>query len=209
MINPFYNIKEQDKEELLRKLEAQTYNFKKNISILSMIKIRNLLGVIVKGTLLVIKTDYNGNRIIVEELNEDNIFGKAISYFINDDYEIVVKEDCQVILFDYYDIINYQNDETYYNQFVKNLLEIMYHIVLIRNERIRVLTQKTIRNKLLEYFDILSKKYRSRIIYLPSTFTDLADYLAVDRSAMMREIKRLKDERIITVKSTKITLQYK
>lgn len=57
------------------------------------------------------------------------------------------------------------------------------------NERIEILTQKTIRDKLLNYFNTLSRKQTSRNIILPYTLTDLSDYLSIDRSAMMREIK--------------------
>ena len=68
----------------------------------------------------------------------------------------------------------------------------------LKNERIEILTQKTIRNKLLEYFRIEALKNRSKIIYLKSTWQDLADYLAIDRCAMTRELKYLKEEGFIS-----------
>ena len=77
-----------------------------------------------------------------------------------------------------------------------------------KNERISMLTKKTIRNKLLEYFNIMSKKYNSKYIYLPFNFTNLADFLAIDRCAMSRELKYLKDEGFIEIKDKKITLLY-
>ena len=76
-------------------------------------------------------------------------------------------------------------------------------------ERIEILTKKTIRDKLLEYFNIYRKKHASKIIYLPFSFTDLADFLAVDRSAMTRELKNLKEEGFIETKGRRITLLYK
>lgn len=77
-----------------------------------------------------------------------------------------------------------------------------------KNERITILTQKSIRNKLLEYFKITSLKNNSRHIYIPTTYTELAEYLAVDRSAMSRELKNLKNEGFIDIKNKKITLLY-
>ena len=41
-----------------------------------------------------------------------------------------------------------------YNQFMKNLLQIISLKISEKNDRIKILAQKTIRNKLLEYFDI-------------------------------------------------------
>ena len=96
-----------------------------------------------------------------------------------------------------------------YTQFILNLLEITTLIIKQRNTRINILTQKSIRNKLLEYFNQMANQQRSRIIYLPFSFTDLADYLAIDRSAMSREIKHLKEEIIIDVKARKIMLNYR
>ena len=52
----------------------------------------------------------------------------------------------------------------------------------------------------------MSRKNNSKIIYLPYTYIELADYLGVDRTAMYREIKSLKDDYLITVKGKKITL---
>ena len=49
----------------------------------------------------------------------------------------------------------------------------------------------------------------SRALSLPFSLTDLADYLSVDRSAMMRELKSLKDDGFIEKNGNTITLLYK
>ena len=77
-----------------------------------------------------------------------------------------------------------------------------------KNERIEILSKKTIRNRLLEYFHISTQKTGSKIIYLPFSYTELADFLAIDRSAMSREIKNLKNEGFIKTTKGKITLLY-
>ena len=76
------------------------------------------------------------------------------------------------------------------------------------NTRIELLTKKNIRDKLLSYFDILSSKNLSKTIMVPFSYTDLADYLSIDRSAMMREISYLIDEGFIEKKGKKIKLLY-
>ena len=75
------------------------------------------------------------------------------------------------------------------------------------NLRIELLSKKTIRDKLISYFRILSEKNFSKTFTLPFSLTDLADYLSVDRSAMMRELKSLKNEGFIKKSDkNKITL---
>ena len=44
-------------------------------------------------------------------------------------------------------------------------------------------------------FNLLSSKTLSKTITIPFSYTDLADYLGIDRSAMMRDIKTLVDHR--------------
>lgn len=206
MINPFKNINEEDKKELLKKLEGSTYHFNKGESILSTVLLQDVIGIVTSGCVQIRKTDYNGNMIIMEEVIENQIFGNTLTYYPDDHYEFVTLEETTLIIIDYFDIINFKRFElSYYDQFILNMMELFNQIIAARNERIRILTQKTTRDKLLEYFSIERKKTRSRIIYLPYSFSELANYLSVDRSAMMREIKYLKEDKIITVNSRKIT----
>ena len=207
-MNPFYNISDSLKLELLKELEAQTYEFNKNEEKLKKIKNRNFIGIILDGIIQITKTDYNGNRTIIEELVENDIFGTKISSLSNNEYTITTKDKTKIIIIDYEQLIKTNNSSNYYNQFIKNLLEIIINSVNDKNDRIEILTKKTIRNKLLEYFKIISTKNKSKNIYLPFTFTDLADYLAIDRSAMTRELKNLKEEGFIEIKNKRITLLY-
>ena len=91
--------------------------------------------------------------------------------------------------------------------FLKNLLKVFYQKIKEFNNRIEILTNKTIRDKLLAYFNIMSRN-NNRIIYLPFSYSDLAYYLAINRSAMTREMKLLKEEGLIEVKGRKIKLLY-
>ena len=50
------------------------------------------------------------------------------------------------------------------------------------------------------------KPKRKNTFYLPLPLSDLADYLSVDRSAMMREIKKMNEENIIISEKRKITV---
>ena len=61
---------------------------------------------------------------------------------------------------------------------------------------------------MLEYFEFEYKKTRSKFIYIPNSFKDLADYFAINRSAMFRELKSLKEEKFIKIDGKKITLLY-
>ena len=209
MVDLFNNISDRNKDKLLRLLEANYFSFPKSVNISSSVNQGNVIGIVIEGYLQIIKNDYNGNKTIIEELEENSVFGSFLSSVSNSEYDIITNEDSKVILIDF-DRITDINDISLitYNQFLKNLLEILSERMQKKNERIEILTTKTIRHKLLEYFKITANKNNSRIIYLPFNFNDLAEYLAIDRSAMSRELKNLKDEGLIEVKGKKITLLY-
>ena len=59
------------------------------------------------------------------------------------------------------------------------------------------------------YFNFISSKKHTNKFILKYTLTDLADYLSVDRSAMMRELKLLKDDGLVDKIGNTIILLYK
>lgn len=209
MTDLFENISKGNKEKLLKTLEAITITFPKNVSIFYAIHNQNLIGIVDYGYIQIIKNDASGNQIIMEDLTENSIFGSITYPILNPEYDLITKEETQVTIIDYDWILNsdqikYQS----YHQFIKNLLKIISEKMNEKNARIEILTKKTIRDKLLEYFKIMSKKNGSKVIYLSSTFTELASYLAIDRSAMARELKYLKEDGFIAISNKRITLLY-
>ena len=90
-----------------------------------------------------------------------------------------------------------------------NLSNLVMQKVISLNSRVELLTKRSIREKLLGYFNILSTRTFRKSFTLPFSLTDLADYLSVDRSAMMRELKSLKDDGFIDKTGNNITLLYK
>jgi CRP-like cAMP-binding protein len=208
-MNLFDKISPKNQEKLLYTLEAHTYTFPKNSKILANLMTDNIIGFVKEGYMQIIRTDYNGNVTIIEELDENTVFGTMISGLNNTEYEIITKEITKIVIIEYNRITNDDsNKPPYYDQFIKNLLEIVTDKINEKNKRIEILTKKSIRDKLLEYFKIISNKNGSRIIYLTLNYSELANYLAVDRSAMSRELKNLKEEGFIKTENKKITLLY-
>ena len=209
MISLFKDITPDNKGKLLKLLETSNFTYQKGVNIAYLFKDKESIGLVISGSLDIIRIDYNGTRTIIETIYEEEILGTSLTSLLSNDYEIITREDTKILWLDYNVILGINDIKyTYYNQFIKNLLMIALEKNTLKNERIEILTQKTIRNKLLEYFRIEALKNRSKIIYLKSTWQDLADYLAIDRCAMTRELKNLKEEGFINTKGRVITLLY-
>ena len=126
-------------------------------------------------------------------------FGE-IFYKININNELFVKarEKTKVLMFNY-DIFEKKCKKNckFHDELLVGLPNLVLTKVSDLNLRIELLSQKTIRDKLLSYFRILSENNFSKTFVVPFSLTDLADYLSIDRSAMMRELKMLKEDGII------------
>ena len=94
----------------------------------------------------------------------------------------------------------------FHKELEKNLPILIMNNTIKLNTRIELLTKKNIRDKLLTYFNLLSTRSLSKTFTLPFSLTDLADYLSVDRSAMMRELSHLKEEGFIEKKGNTFTI---
>jgi CRP-like cAMP-binding protein len=209
MINLFSNIQEKNKEKLLNSFRSYSINYSKGKKIIDVFRDNNEIGIINSGYIQIIKNNYNGTSTIIEELYEDDIISSLFYYLKNDVYEIIAKEDTKITIMDYREILGQTNNSKSYNQLIKNLFSIISKKMVERNEHIEILSERSIRNKLLEYFNINAQKNGSRYIYLPFNFSDLANYLAIDRSAMSRELSYLKEEGFISIKGKRITLLYR
>ena len=56
------------------------------------------------------------------------------------------------------------------------------------------------------YFGLLAGQRQRQSFQLPFSLSALADYISADRSAMMRELKKMKDERLVEVAGRQVTL---
>lgn len=207
-IRMFDNIEENDVKKLLTCFQANTLHFKKETTILSNVTNTRQVGVIISGGANIIRYNFDGSRTIMETLSSGDAFGE-FSASNGEELYVISSEESDIVLFDYERLINRcKKNCPYHNQVIDNMLQILSDRLKRNNERIEILTKKTIREKLLAYFNFLSKRQISRIITIPFTLTDLADYLSIDRSAMMRELRNLKDEGLIESKGRRIFLNY-
>lgn len=207
-ISIFKGIDEQNVKYMLKCFQAKSISYKKDTTIISNLANTDIIGIIINGSANLIKIDYNGNRIILERLEKGSIFGEVFSSY-SDELSVIATTDCTVITFDYEHIIKRcKKSCPYHNEVINNMLQLLAKKVSVMNNRIDVLTKKTIREKLLEYFAIQEKENISKVFYLKLNYTELADYLGVDRSALMRELKNLKNEGFIETKLNRIKLLY-
>ena len=86
-------------------------------------------------------------------------------------------------------------------EFHHRLIENMVKLIANKNrdliQKVDVVSKRTIREKLLTYLSILAQQQNSRYFESPLGRVELAEYLCVDRSALTRELVKMKEDGLI------------
>ena len=166
-MSPFENLSALQKAKLFSLLNVHNYTFQKNQDMIYTFKSENVIGIILNGSAKLINSDYNGNEIILEVLEKDCVFGTNISAINNQSSQLIANENTQIAIINYELLFdNKYTNYNYFNIFINNLFKIISLKYKNINEKLRVLSQKSIRDKLLEYFEI---QYQN-IFYLSNQF---------------------------------------
>jgi len=64
-------------------------------------------------------------------------------------------------------------------------------------DKLKHMSKRTIRDKLMSYFNSLAKKAGVNYFEIPFNKTELANFLSVDRSAMSTELTKMKEDGLI------------
>ncbi|MBE6963220.1 MAG: Crp/Fnr family transcriptional regulator [Ruminococcaceae bacterium] len=167
------------------------------------------VGIIERGTAQLIRIDEEGVSTVMEELGPGGVFGRTLAFAASgeDSLEVVCRTPCEVLFIDYSHILKRcENACTHHSILVQNMLKLMADKAQALSERIDVLSRRSIREKLMCYFRQLSEKAGTETFTLPFSLSTLADYIATDRSAMMRELKRLREEEIVRSDGRRFTV---
>lgn len=169
------------------------------------------VGLIISGRAHISMNDFWGNRSIVADLSPGDIFGEVYALSGGTSLsgvEVVAYQPSEILFLNFKRMITVCSSACdYHNRLISNLLKIIGEKNLMITEKMRCLTKRSTREKLLSYFSLESKKQGNNQITIPFNRQELADYLSIDRSAMSSELSRMKDEGIIEYKKNSFILK--
>ena len=201
----FNGMNTSEKVGLYKALDADERTFKKSETILSFSPESYETGIILEGLAYLVSINNSGEENIIDYYEPGSIFGSRLSPNTNVNlYNVIAKKHCSVLFFDYSKIMeSYKENCKSHRKFIENVII----ACSCRNQiHIDILSQRTIRDKLLTYFGYLYEISENKELKLPIPLSDLADYICADRSAMMRELKKLNNENIISSKGKTVKL---
>ena len=155
---------------------------------------------IVKGGATVQNVDSLGNITILRKLKKGDVYGLESAYSGENAFKdtLIANEKSLVLFMNKHRVINPCENKCRRHDIVsKHLAQIIAESNLELLDKLTNISKKTIRDKLLSYFNSLMLKTGSAYFELPFNKTELANYLSVDRSAMSTELTKMKEEGII------------
>lgn len=155
------------------------------------------VGIVVSGAVRLSRQRIDGGRNVLETVQAGDSFGAT--YVFRDVKSIGISMcavgETTVILFDISKITHPCHKVcSAHLQFLKNLLAVMSQKTFQIKQKLRILSQRTIRGRLLLFLNMRAKAVKSNEFDIPFDRQSLADYLCVERSALSAEISKLRRE---------------
>ena len=124
-----------------------------------------------------------------------------LSGAVNDCCCIRAAVQSQLLFFSILDFIRSGTQLDFYSRFIEDFLRSYAQAPISLNRTIQVMSEKTLREKLLRFFSDLSRDAASRRFYLSLNHEQLAQRIGSECSSVCRELEKLRQERILKLEN--------
>ena len=196
----FWDIKEEDLERVISCFDVKLSRYDRDEFVIHQGERAKGVGLVVSGQLHIIREDFLGIREILTEVGARDIFDEVYAV-LADEYQsiaVVAVQPTEAAFFSIDKMLTTCSSNcTFHNIIIKNMLRVMAQKNLMLTRKMAHLSRKSIREKLVSYLSDESSRQGKREIKIPFNRQQLADYLSVERSALSRELSKMKEEGLI------------
>ncbi|NLD88599.1 MAG: Crp/Fnr family transcriptional regulator [Clostridiales bacterium] len=154
-------------------------------------------GLVLSGLVQARSDDFDGNSMIMAEVQPGVTFGESLCLLIVEDSPVYVcaSEDSEVLWLSVDGLYGSREEDVTAMQ--KRFTALLAARILSMNNRIQILSKISIREKLMVYLSEMSAASGSSVFRIPFNREDMATYIGANRSALSRELAKMKREGII------------
>ena len=188
----FTGITTDEIRDMLSCLSARETTFIKDEIIFSYGETITGIGIVLEGSVHIVKEDFWGNANLMAECVPGDIFAAST---------------CRVLFLEVSKILTVCPSAcAFHNRLIRNLLTLVSRKNFQLNRKLEHMSKRTTKEKLLSYLSMESKKANASTFTIPFNRQQLADYLSVDRSAMSNELCKLRDAGILEFNKNTFTI---
>lgn len=158
------------------------------------------IGILLSGAVDMIKEDLWGNKTMLIRMRKGELFGETFACG-EDNLSVVTflaSEDARILFMPFDRVMH---SCTMACVFHHRLIENMVHIIANKNRdlmrKVEIISKRTLREKILAYLSIQAQVQQARYFEIPLGRVEWAEYLCVDRSALSRELAKMKEDGMI------------
>lgn len=195
----FDRITQQEKHQLFKYLQAGTKTFSKGEIIFDIGDKVTSVGYVEYGRVELRKNDFEGNEIIVARVTKNETFAETFACTkVKSKVCATAIEETKVLFLNFNRILSVcTNSCPFHRKLLENLINVIATKNLLLQDRIELLSKKTLRERI---FSLLLRQKQicgTDIFEIPYSREQMAQFLGANRSALSRELTRLKNENLI------------
>lgn len=204
----FKGIDAESIDRMIDCFKPEVRTFKRGETVMLYSSELSYLCVLLSGRAHLYCTDSDGEYLLLENYEANDIFGEVFAMpYSALGYAVEADCDCEVMFIRFSCICGRCPKACqHHTQLTHNLFELSARKAQALAMRINVISKRSLRRKLLAYFEYLRERNASDSFELESSLSQLSFFLCADRASMMRELKNMADDGLITRKGRKITL---
>ncbi len=163
-------------------------------------------GIVLSGAVQVCADDIEGNRMIMAEVAPGRSFGESLCFLrtMESPVYIFAAEESELLWLSTEGLFSVP--DSFYGEIQRRFTAMLAMKALSMNDRIQVLSRLTLRSKLTAYFTELAAAQGSNVIRLPMNREDTAAYIGTNRSALSRELSRMREEGLIDYRKNELRI---
>lgn len=196
----FSGIKAEDINNILECLDGKEKMYGKHQWIIQVGDEVPALGIIIAGRVQVIKEDVLGNRMLVAGLGPADIFAETLASagVKSSPVSVYANEDTTILWLYIKRLVRTCSASCHYHSMlIENLLQLLAEKNLYLNNKMELLSKRTIREKIMTFLLSEARAQNSSAFKITLNRNEMAEYLCVDRSAMSRELSKLREDGVI------------
>ena len=203
-ISLFSHLSQDNLEKLLNSFNSKIIHLDKNEIIFREGEVYHNMCILLEGEVILSNTDEYGNRNIIDSVVKKQIFAEVLSFTSKKISPVTATTNkiSTLLLVNTDELLSVGNLDDLdlireKQEIISSLLHTFADKNLILLSKIEVVSRRNIREKILHFLELHKLKNQSNIFLIPYSRKDMADFLGVDRSALSRELSRLKDDGLI------------
>lgn len=199
----FHGMDDIEIENSLKELNASKKNYKKRDTILHAGNRTDHICLVLSGSVTIENNDIWGNRTILSNISAGDFFAETYAILTPEPMlvDAVANEDSSILFLDFRKLVKHSDPLTVSQQkLLRNLLLLSSRKNLMLSDRSFHTSPKSVRGRVMAYLNSVSFKTGSREFDIPFDRQQMADYLNLERTALSKELGRMKNEGLIEYK---------